>query len=81
MSCAYQRKPGSPQCLAALILGTGFNGCYVEPEADKYGYTGSIVNLEAGNYSRELPYTEVDIEVRKKCKPWHGCCNGCSFLL
>ncbi|PFH36681.1 hexokinase [Besnoitia besnoiti] len=66
VSCAYQREPGAPECCVGMIVGTGFNACYVEPEAGDYGYTGTIVNMEAGNFNKELPRNEIDVEVDDK---------------
>ncbi|KEP62129.1 UNVERIFIED_CONTAM: hexokinase [Hammondia hammondi] len=66
VSCAYQRVPGTPECRVGLIIGTGFNACYVEPEASNYGYTGTVVNMEAGNFHKDLPRNEIDVEVDEK---------------
>lgn len=38
-----------------LILGTGSNGCYIEPKAQDFGYVGKIINIEFGNLPME-PY-------------------------
>lgn len=66
LSCAYQKKPGSAPCLIGVILGTGSNCCYVEPEAPQYGYKGTIVNVESGNFNKHLPTTPVDVIVDNK---------------
>lgn len=49
-----------------VILGTGSNGCYVEPLYKQLGYNGSIVNMEYGNFSNfpeSKPRTIDDIVV------------------
>lgn len=66
LSCAYQKQPSTPPCLVGAILGTGSNCCYVEPEAAAYGYTGSIINVECGNFNKRLPLTPVDVIVDEK---------------
>lgn len=66
LSCAYQKKPGSPPCVVGVILGTGANCCYVEPEASNYGYKGCIVNVECGNFNKKLPQTEADKTIDAK---------------
>lgn len=63
LSCAYQKPPGTPPCLVGVILGTGMNGCYVEPSSAQYGYKGQVINIECGNFSRDLPLTEIDAQV------------------
>ncbi|KAL8270107.1 hypothetical protein Esti_005961 [Eimeria stiedai] len=66
LSCAYQKERDSPPCLVGVILGTGSNCCYVEPEAAQFGYTGSIINVECGNFNKHLPTTPVDIMIDEK---------------
>ncbi|KAL8444622.1 hypothetical protein Emag_005405 [Eimeria magna] len=66
LSCAYQKQPGTPPCLVGVILGTGSNCCYVEPEADQFGYKGSIINVECGNFNKHLPTTPVDVMIDEK---------------
>lgn len=63
MSCAYQKPEGYPECRLGLILGTGFNICYLEHDYLHYGYVGKIINVECGNFDKELPITPVDYEV------------------
>eukprot|EP01055_Gregarina_sp_Pseudo9_P000373 Gregarina_sp_Pseudo_9__372@NODE_1240_length_1747_cov_256_183255_g1166_i0_p1_GENE_NODE_1240_length_1747_cov_256_183255_g1166_i0NODE_1240_length_1747_cov_256_183255_g1166_i0_p1_ORF_typecomplete_len485_score95_80Hexokinase_2/PF03727_16/2e48Hexokinase_1/PF00349_21/3_8e47PRRSV_Env/PF02340_15/0_17PRRSV_Env/PF02340_15/13_NODE_1240_length_1747_cov_256_183255_g1166_i0851539 len=52
-----------PPCLIGLIVGTGVNGCYFEPEARMYGYQGNVINVETGGFSKELPICVVDAEI------------------
>lgn len=66
LSCAYQKKPGSPPCRVGVILGTGANCCYIEPEAEKYGYSGTIINVECGNFDKHLPTTPYDVAIDNK---------------
>ncbi|KAL8439371.1 hypothetical protein Efla_001841 [Eimeria flavescens] len=66
LSCAYQKKADMPACLVGVILGTGSNCCYVEPEAKQFGYTGKIINVECGNFNKHLPSTPVDVIVDEK---------------
>eukprot|EP00922_Rhytidocystis_sp_ex-Travisia-forbesii_P048464 GHVS01072193.1.p1 GENE.GHVS01072193.1~~GHVS01072193.1.p1 ORF type:complete len:566 (+),score=91.08 GHVS01072193.1:55-1752(+) len=63
LSCAYQKPANTPECLVGVILGTGMNGCYVEPHHKEFGYIGQIINIECGNFSRELPLTDIDVQV------------------
>eukprot|EP00371_Babesia_bovis_P000101 XP_001608748.1 hexokinase [Babesia bovis T2Bo] len=63
MSVAYQKPPGYPECRMGLILGTGFNICYVEHDYLHYGYIGKVVNIECGNFDKLLPTTPVDFEI------------------
>ncbi|ORM42066.1 Hexokinase [Babesia sp. Xinjiang] len=63
MSVAYQKPQGYPECRMGLILGTGFNICYVEHDYLHYGYIGQIVNIECGNFDKTLPVTPVDFEI------------------
>ncbi|KAK1441692.1 hexokinase [Babesia gibsoni] len=63
MSVAYQKPDGYPECRLGCILGTGFNMCYVEHEYLHYGYIGKIINIECGNFDKELPITPVDYEI------------------
>lgn len=66
LSCAYQKQPGTAPCLVGVILGTGSNCCYVEPEAAEYGYTGTIINVECGNFNKRLPTTPSDVAIDEK---------------
>lgn len=52
-----------PPCLIGVILGTGMNACYYEKDAFLYGYKGRVINIECGNFNRELPLCNVDDEV------------------
>ncbi|KAK1938470.1 hexokinase [Babesia divergens] len=63
MSVAYQKPQGYPECRMGLILGTGFNMCYVEHDYQHYGYVGKVINIECGNFDKELPITPVDYEI------------------
>eukprot|EP00922_Rhytidocystis_sp_ex-Travisia-forbesii_P048469 GHVS01072200.1.p1 GENE.GHVS01072200.1~~GHVS01072200.1.p1 ORF type:complete len:592 (+),score=154.10 GHVS01072200.1:46-1776(+) len=63
LSCAYQKPANTPPCLVGVILGTGMNGCYVEPKYKQFGYVGQIINVECGNFNKQLPLTEVDAQV------------------
>eukprot|EP00922_Rhytidocystis_sp_ex-Travisia-forbesii_P048470 GHVS01072201.1.p1 GENE.GHVS01072201.1~~GHVS01072201.1.p1 ORF type:complete len:531 (+),score=107.33 GHVS01072201.1:172-1764(+) len=63
LSCAYQKPADTPPCLVGVILGTGMNGCYVEPNYKDFGYVGQIINIECGNFNRDLPLTEVDVQL------------------
>eukprot|EP00921_Rhytidocystis_pertsovi_P009445 GHVQ01015182.1.p1 GENE.GHVQ01015182.1~~GHVQ01015182.1.p1 ORF type:complete len:536 (+),score=64.21 GHVQ01015182.1:143-1750(+) len=63
LSCAYQKPAGTPPCLIGVILGTGMNAAYVEPNAKNYGYQGCIINTECGNFNRCLPTTEIDVQI------------------
>lgn len=58
-----EKSPKKPACLIGLIVGTGVNGCYFEPEAKNYGYHGNVINVETGGYSKNLPYCVVDVEI------------------
>ncbi|XP_022592522.2 hexokinase [Cyclospora cayetanensis] len=66
LSCAYQKQPGSPPCSVGVILGTGANCCYVEPEAAANGYKGRVINVECGNFNKHLPTTSVDTAIDEK---------------
>jgi len=55
MSCAYENA----DCYMGVIIGTGFNGCYVEPRWD-----GEIVNVEWGGFN-DMPITHVDMAIDK----------------
>ncbi|GIX62336.1 hexokinase 1 [Babesia caballi] len=63
MSVAYQKPQGYPECRIGLILGTGFNMCYLEHDYMHYGYIGKVINIECGNFDKELPITPVDFEM------------------
>lgn len=64
LSCAYEMPQRQhPPCLIGMILGTGVNACYYEKDAPAYGYKGHVINIECGNFNRELPLSNVDDEV------------------
>eukprot|EP00919_Chromeraceae_sp_WS-2016_P052687 GHVR01125085.1.p1 GENE.GHVR01125085.1~~GHVR01125085.1.p1 ORF type:complete len:479 (+),score=78.06 GHVR01125085.1:46-1482(+) len=69
LSCAYStgNEKNMPPVLMGIILGTGFNGCYVEPDYLKYGYEGKVINMEFGNFSINLPFTTQDTELDEFC--------------
>jgi len=50
VACALEH----PTCKIGIILGTGCNAAYYEPE------TGSVINIEWGNLDKGLPRTDVD---------------------
>eukprot|EP01071_Lankesteria_metandrocarpae_P001566 Lankesteria_metandrocarpae@DN1659_c0_g1_i1.p1 len=62
-SCYSIDRKKHPQCLVAVILGTGVNACYYERTAASYGYNGKVINIECGNFDKGLPQTNVDHEV------------------
>lgn len=66
--CYEMNRANHPPCLIGLILGTGVNACYYEKEASDYGYHGKVINIECGNFNRELPSTNVDLEVSHQGK-------------
>ncbi|AFZ80554.1 hexokinase 1, putative [Theileria equi strain WA] len=63
LSCAYQKPEDYPDCRVGVILGTGFNICYAEDDYASFGYVGKIINIECGNFDKELPITPVDYEI------------------
>ncbi|UKJ87614.2 glucokinase [Theileria orientalis] len=63
LCCAYQKPKDYPPCKIGVILGTGFNICYEEDEYDRFGYVGRVINIECGNFDKELPFTPVDYEI------------------
>ncbi|KAH7648483.1 hexokinase i [Cryptosporidium bovis] len=45
-----------------VVIGTGLNSCYIEPNSKQYGYKGLIINTECGDfYSSNLPITDCDL--------------------
>nr|ANF07129.1 hexokinase [Eimeria tenella] len=66
LSCAYQKGPGGPPCTVGVILGTGANCCYWEPQAAAFGYRGAVVNVECGNFNKNLPTTPADEAIDNK---------------
>ncbi|KAH0477720.1 MAG: uncharacterized protein KVP18_004891 [Porospora cf. gigantea A] len=60
---AYESSWRDPKCIVGMIIGTGYNMCYVEPEAESFNYIGSIINIESGSFGRGLPRTAIDYEV------------------
>lgn len=67
MSCAYQKGSAIPPCYIGIILGTGSNGSYYEPEWKRYKYSGKIINIEYGDFNKDLPLTPVDLVM-----DWHS---------
>eukprot|EP01054_Gregarina_sp_Poly1_P011467 Gregarina_sp_Poly_1__11466@NODE_985_length_5470_cov_797_213215_g692_i0_p2_GENE_NODE_985_length_5470_cov_797_213215_g692_i0NODE_985_length_5470_cov_797_213215_g692_i0_p2_ORF_typecomplete_len514_score88_85Hexokinase_1/PF00349_21/1_9e51Hexokinase_2/PF03727_16/1_9e44_NODE_985_length_5470_cov_797_213215_g692_i037935334 len=63
LSCGYALPPEKPMCAVGMILGTGMNACYVDEHCLEYGYAGKIINIECGNFNRDLPRTNVDFEI------------------
>lgn len=64
LSCAYTLdRSAHPPCAIGLILGTGMNACYVDDRALEWGYKGKIINIECGNFNRDLPRTNIDYEL------------------
>lgn len=61
MSCAYQKGATTPPCYIGIILGTGSNGCYYEPNWKQYKYSGKIINIEFGNFDKDLPQAPIDL--------------------
>eukprot|EP00922_Rhytidocystis_sp_ex-Travisia-forbesii_P061659 GHVS01091347.1.p1 GENE.GHVS01091347.1~~GHVS01091347.1.p1 ORF type:complete len:545 (+),score=85.12 GHVS01091347.1:42-1676(+) len=63
VTCAYNKHEDG-ECCISVIMGEGFNCCYVEPQAELYNYVGKIVNVECGYFSgADLPLTDVDAEI------------------
>lgn len=60
---AYTRPKNWPPCQIGAIVGTGLNMCYVDPEAQRYGYIGSVIGTECGAYGKELKRVVADFEV------------------
>eukprot|EP01056_Protomagalhaensia_sp_Gyna25_P001445 Protomagalhaensia_sp_Gyna_25__1444@NODE_172_length_4653_cov_470_453186_g134_i0_p1_GENE_NODE_172_length_4653_cov_470_453186_g134_i0NODE_172_length_4653_cov_470_453186_g134_i0_p1_ORF_typecomplete_len512_score88_07Hexokinase_1/PF00349_21/3e53Hexokinase_2/PF03727_16/1_7e46_NODE_172_length_4653_cov_470_453186_g134_i0941629 len=63
LSCAFSLPPNHPPCLAGLILGTGMNSCYADPTSPQFNYTSQIINIECGNFNRDLPRINIDLEI------------------
>eukprot|EP01056_Protomagalhaensia_sp_Gyna25_P004822 Protomagalhaensia_sp_Gyna_25__4821@NODE_494_length_3271_cov_42_301980_g385_i0_p1_GENE_NODE_494_length_3271_cov_42_301980_g385_i0NODE_494_length_3271_cov_42_301980_g385_i0_p1_ORF_typecomplete_len508_score68_18Hexokinase_2/PF03727_16/9_3e48Hexokinase_1/PF00349_21/1_2e43ROK/PF00480_20/0_0011BcrAD_BadFG/PF01869_20/1_2BcrAD_BadFG/PF01869_20/0_24_NODE_494_length_3271_cov_42_301980_g385_i0721595 len=65
MSGAYMAAgaPDKPPTMIGLIVGTGLNACYADPDATAYGYLGSIINTEIGSLAKGLPRNIIDHEV------------------
>eukprot|EP01057_Protomagalhaensia_wolfi_P002638 Protomagalhaensia_wolfi_Nauph_80__2637@NODE_277_length_2952_cov_21_849983_g207_i0_p1_GENE_NODE_277_length_2952_cov_21_849983_g207_i0NODE_277_length_2952_cov_21_849983_g207_i0_p1_ORF_typecomplete_len509_score115_86Hexokinase_1/PF00349_21/3_2e52Hexokinase_2/PF03727_16/3e50_NODE_277_length_2952_cov_21_849983_g207_i03051831 len=63
LSCAFGLSPSRPPCLVGLILGTGMNACYVDPTSPQFDYTSQIINIECGNFNRDLPRINIDLEI------------------
>ncbi|EZG58902.1 hexokinase, partial [Gregarina niphandrodes] len=66
---AYTRPQDYPDALVGVIIGTGMNICYVEPDARQYLYQGSVINTEAGALKKGLPRNIVDHEVDDASSP------------
>ena len=47
-------------CPIGMIIGTGFNVSYTEPRFAEFHYTSSMINMECGNFNRNLPQTKYD---------------------
>eukprot|EP01054_Gregarina_sp_Poly1_P000423 Gregarina_sp_Poly_1__422@NODE_1101_length_5098_cov_110_751342_g763_i0_p3_GENE_NODE_1101_length_5098_cov_110_751342_g763_i0NODE_1101_length_5098_cov_110_751342_g763_i0_p3_ORF_typecomplete_len406_score38_58Hexokinase_1/PF00349_21/6_9e31Hexokinase_2/PF03727_16/4_3e30_NODE_1101_length_5098_cov_110_751342_g763_i03841601 len=60
---AYEKPARLPPCAAALVMGVGFNGSYVEPNADYYKYRGCVINCELGRYDKAYLATDIDREI------------------
>ncbi|EZG44252.1 hexokinase [Gregarina niphandrodes] len=63
LSSAYVLEPSAPPCMIGVILGTGMNAAYVDERAVEHGYQGPLINIEAGNYNKSLPRTNIDYEI------------------
>lgn len=63
LSAAYERPRSLPPCAVGIILGTGLNGCYFQPNAEEWGYQGNVINTELGGLDKDLPWNIIDIEV------------------
>lgn len=63
LSCAYSMSSEKPPCAVGLILGTGMNACYIDEHCSEYGYVSKIINIECGNFNRDLPRTNTDYEI------------------
>jgi hexokinase len=48
-----------PATEIASVVGTGYNTCYLQPEAEGESGTGKIINLECGNFDK-VPTTPYD---------------------
>ncbi|OII73277.1 hexokinase I [Cryptosporidium ubiquitum] len=50
--------------LVGIVVGTGVNACYYEPDSLNFGYKGVIINTECGDfYSSKLPSTDCDLTI------------------
>eukprot|EP01053_Blabericola_migrator_P002745 Blabericola_migrator_1__2744@NODE_1782_length_3799_cov_120_045820_g1148_i0_p1_GENE_NODE_1782_length_3799_cov_120_045820_g1148_i0NODE_1782_length_3799_cov_120_045820_g1148_i0_p1_ORF_typecomplete_len504_score110_81Hexokinase_2/PF03727_16/5_3e50Hexokinase_1/PF00349_21/2_5e42ROK/PF00480_20/0_06_NODE_1782_length_3799_cov_120_045820_g1148_i016223133 len=65
MSGAYLagKYPEKPPTMIGLIVGTGVNACYADPDATQYGYIGSVINTEFGAFNAGLPRNIIDHEI------------------
>lgn len=63
LSGSYCKSPEMPPCLVGVILGTGMNGAYVQPDAKHFGYQGVVMNTELGGFNKDLPENDIDMEV------------------
>lgn len=64
LSCGYSLAKEKAPCCVGVILGTGMNACYLEPQAKEFGYVGNIINIECGNFNRDtLPRINIDNEL------------------
>eukprot|EP01053_Blabericola_migrator_P002867 Blabericola_migrator_1__2866@NODE_1820_length_3739_cov_99_008715_g185_i2_p1_GENE_NODE_1820_length_3739_cov_99_008715_g185_i2NODE_1820_length_3739_cov_99_008715_g185_i2_p1_ORF_typecomplete_len501_score71_41Hexokinase_2/PF03727_16/9_2e30Hexokinase_1/PF00349_21/9_1e26T2SSF/PF00482_23/0_47T2SSF/PF00482_23/9_8e02_NODE_1820_length_3739_cov_99_008715_g185_i215583060 len=60
---AYEKPTNLPPCAAALVVGSGFNGCYIEPNSEHYKYRGMVINTEIGGFDRMNISTDIDREI------------------
>jgi len=58
LTCAYLHPAQELSCF--MIVGTGVNGCYVDPVLKPFGYQGDIVNTELGSFSSFIPSCDGD---------------------
>lgn len=57
------KKPRSKP-LIGIVIGTGVNACYLEPNSSNFGYKGTIINTECGDFfSSKLPSTDCDFSI------------------
>lgn len=52
LSAGYSNNHAREACRVGVILGTGFNICYMDKVAPELGYKGTIVNLECGGFNK-----------------------------
>lgn len=63
LSGNYCKTPDQPPCLVGVILGTGVNGAYVQPDAKTYAYQGLVMNTECGGFNKGMCFTDIDDEI------------------
>lgn len=50
--------------LIGIVVGTGVNACYFESNSSRFGYKGTIINTECGDFfSSKLPSTDCDLSI------------------